>query len=167
MLTFSYHLTRDYPQKWLPWLIYIGGICLLCLFSVINLAANGYTPDVQYSTDPNATLSQKHWTHNTPFEWFDKSSSACQSQTLSVNSQFLTDKLSLLYTVTGIWQSRTPDNITVLPSLRYTNNILENCTVNNIVLNFDAYKRTAGQQSFLPWTPEASVCHCSRFGSQC
>jgi hypothetical protein len=39
---FSYNITRPYPYQWFTWLVVLGGIAATALFSVINLAANGY-----------------------------------------------------------------------------------------------------------------------------
>lgn len=132
MPSFDYAVTRPYPYGWFPWVVLIGGIFSLVLFSTINLAANGYELKVQYTTDPNSTVSQAQWAQQWPFSWFSKVETTCQSQTLQITSQFFTDKLSLPYTLTGVWQ-----NQTAVPSLRYTNNVLENCTVTRIFISLD------------------------------
>jgi hypothetical protein len=44
---FSYNITKPYPYRWFTWLVVLGGIAAAALFSVINLAANGY--DARYS----------------------------------------------------------------------------------------------------------------------
>jgi hypothetical protein len=38
----SYNLTRKYPYDWLGWLFFFGGIAATAIFTVINLAADGY-----------------------------------------------------------------------------------------------------------------------------
>lgn len=42
---FSYHLTRSYPYPWFTYVVWIGGLVALAFFSVISLAANGYTTE--------------------------------------------------------------------------------------------------------------------------
>ena len=58
---FSYNLTRAYPYRWFTLVVLLGGLASLVLFSVVNLAANGYILEVVYTTDPNGTLSQSQW----------------------------------------------------------------------------------------------------------
>jgi hypothetical protein len=41
---FNYNITRPYPYRWFTWTVVLGGIAAAALFSVINLAANGYDP---------------------------------------------------------------------------------------------------------------------------
>lgn len=154
--SFHYPITRPYPYKWFPWVVFIGGISSLVLFSAINLAANGYQLEVQYTTDPNSTVSRAQWGNRWPFSLFSKVETTCQGQTLQINSPFYTDKLSFSYTLTGVWQHRmTGENtssVTVLPSLRYTNNILENCTLHKIALSVDKDMITSNA-----WDGEATV----------
>lgn len=157
MPSFGYAVTRQYPYKWFSWVVLIGGVIALILFSAINFGANGYELKVQYTTDLNSTVSQAQWAERWPFSWFSKVETTCQSQTLQINSQFFTDKLSLPYTLTGVWQNRTASNTTVVPSLRYTNNVLNNCTVNEMVINLESTSRTANELSIYSWGPEASA----------
>jgi hypothetical protein len=58
---FNYNVTRPYPYKWFTWAVVLGGIAATVLFSVLNLAANGYQLEVVYTTDPNGTLSEIQW----------------------------------------------------------------------------------------------------------
>lgn len=39
---FSYNLTRKYSYPWFTWFVLAGGIAATVIFTVINLAANGY-----------------------------------------------------------------------------------------------------------------------------
>jgi hypothetical protein len=39
---FGYNLSRGYPYRWFTWLVVIGGVLATALFSVVNLAADGY-----------------------------------------------------------------------------------------------------------------------------
>ena len=58
---FTYNISRPYPYRWFSWVVGLGGLGSIVLFSVVNLAANGYILEVVYTTDPNGTLSQTHW----------------------------------------------------------------------------------------------------------
>lgn len=40
---FSYTLSRPYPYRWFTYIVWLGGAAALALFSVVSLAANGYT----------------------------------------------------------------------------------------------------------------------------
>ena len=154
--SFSYSISRVYPYPWFTWVVIIGGICATVLFSALNLAANGYNLVVQYTTDPNATISQQRWTERFPFSMVEKTVASCQSQNLPINSQFFTDKLSLEYTLVGVWQELRNEIVT-LPSLRYTNNTLENCYVNIIQVDLQSTQRTSEQQAWTSWGPKATV----------
>jgi len=153
--SFGYAVSRPYPYKWFPWVVLVGGICATVLFSLINFAANGYQVTVEYTTNPNATISHNSWTQHWPFSWFDKVPATCQAQTFQVNSQFFTNKLSLPYTITGVFQNRTTNN--VLPSLQYMSDTLESCKINEMVFNLGSSSRTANQISTYVWGIEASV----------
>ena len=39
---FSYNLSRPYPYRWFTWVVFVGGIIAAALFTVINVAADGY-----------------------------------------------------------------------------------------------------------------------------
>ena len=46
--TFGYNVSRAYPYPWFTWVVIIGGVLATALFSVINLAADGY--ELMYTT---------------------------------------------------------------------------------------------------------------------
>jgi hypothetical protein len=78
--TFRYPITRVYPYKWYPWVVYVGGLCLIVFFSVFNFAANGYILTVQYTSDYNGTKATQTWAQK--FALIGKIVSSCQSQNL-------------------------------------------------------------------------------------
>lgn len=147
---FSYSLSRKYPYKWFTWFVILGGICLTVFFSILNLAADGYVLNVEYTFDYNRTVAAKRWTRRFPFALVDKSVANCQSQLIQVNSQFLTNNSALQYTLTGAANAQG-----ALPALQYTNNLLENCTVAFIEIDLESTTRTAAQQGWGPWGPKA------------
>lgn len=56
---FSYTITKPYPYRWFTPVAIVGGIILAVLFSLVNLAANGYYMRTVYTNDPNTTLIQE------------------------------------------------------------------------------------------------------------
>jgi len=39
---FNYNLSRPYPYRWFTWVVLFGGLIATAIFSVVNLAADGY-----------------------------------------------------------------------------------------------------------------------------
>ncbi len=54
---FSYHISRPYPFRWFTPVALSCGVVLAVLFSMVNLAGNGYHLRSIYTNDPNTTLS--------------------------------------------------------------------------------------------------------------
>jgi hypothetical protein len=150
---FGYAISRPYPFSWFSWMVIVGGISATVIFSILNLAATGYILQVQYTSDYNATMLQKHWTQRFPFSWLDKTPTTCKSQEIPVNSQVLTNKLALPYTLAAVWNN----NSVSLPSLRYTNNILDHCELGYMTLDLESKQRTASEQGWMPWGTNAFV----------
>ena len=132
LLSFTYPITRPYPYKWFSWVVLVGGTCAFVFFSILNFSANGYVLAVKYTTYPNQTVAEKTWTQS--FTLNEKTVSSCEPQNLQVNTQYYTDKLSLVYTLSNIWQVQDNGGIQTLPSLPYTYNPLVHCTVAMIQL---------------------------------
>lgn len=156
LLSFTYPITRPYPFKWFKWVVIVGGICAVALFSTLNFAANGYNLNVSYKSDPNQTVADGLWTQKFPFNFNAKTKPTCQPQNLQVGGQLYTDKLSLVYTLTQV-QLLNSGDLVKLPSLQYTNNQLEDCTVSEIQLNLESFDRTAAQQGSTSWGLDALV----------
>lgn len=158
MPIFGYPVTRPYPYKWFTWVVFIGGTIATVLFSLISFAADGYQLEVKYTTNPNSTVHEQSWTKHWPISWFAKVSTTCQGQIFQVNSQFFTDKLSLPYTITGIWQINRFGLPVILPSVQYMDNPLQDCSVNQILLDIDpSSSRTANQRDVSEWGIQATV----------
>jgi hypothetical protein len=125
--SFNYLISRPYPYKWFTWVVLVGGTCAT-IFSILNLAANGYVLTTRYTINYNETIHEKRWTSRFPFVWLDKTITTCQAQDIPVNSQLFTNMLSLPYTLTSVWREQGGRTVAP-PSLEYKYNILENCTV--------------------------------------
>jgi len=158
LFTFRYPITRAYPYKWFPWVVYAGGVVVIVLFSILNFAANGYIMTVQYTTDYNGTIAQRTWAQKLSFN--GKVVAACQPQNLPVHSQYYTDKLSLVYELSNIWvDGDEEERAQTLPSLQYANNPLQNCSVGEIHLTLETNDRTAAQRGWTPWGVSALVSY--------
>lgn len=154
---FEYPITRAFPYKWFPWAVYVGGICTLVLFSLLNFAANGYILTVLYTSDYNGTIATRTWSERLSFN--DQVIATCQSQSLPVHSQFYTDKLALIYDLENIWlEGDKQARVKTLPSLQYANNYLRNCSVPLLQLDMNLDDgRSAAQIGWTPWGLNAFV----------
>lgn len=155
LFTFRYPITRAYPYKWFPWVVYIGGIIVAVFFSILNFAANGYILTVQYTKDYNKTSAQKTWAQGLSLN--GKVVATCQPQNLPIHSRYYTDKLSLVYELSNIWIYDEKGVAQTLPSLQYANNHLQNCSVSEIHLTLECDDRTAAQKGWSPWGASALV----------
>jgi hypothetical protein len=161
LFNFTYPITRPLPYSWFKWVVLVGGIVLVVLLSVANLASNGYDLIVQHSVDPNATIASYSWTDKLPLSLGGKTTASCETQNLQVTNQYFTNKLGLTYTLTGVWQTDGTGKRTTLPSLQYLNNPLEECNVTLITLDFDKWDdRTASEIGWYPWGLKATVSKC-------
>lgn len=157
MFAVTYGLSRTFPYKWLPYSVVLGGVVAAILFSFINYAADGYYLAVEYTNDPNGTMSQLQWYNRFPLSLFEKIRPSCQSHDFPLNAQFYTNKLGLPYTLTSVWQEIKEKDMMIPPSLTYSNNTLDNCTVSFIQVDFESRQRTAAQLGTMMWGPKATV----------
>src|ERR1700761_2784037 len=131
--TLSYSLTRKYPfHSTTKSLLFLSLGILLGVFTLFNVATNGWDMQPLYTSDPNSTLHTKSWYQSVIFTWRDdKLDPSCQHLEIPVEYKFTTTNLGLLYTVLGI--SFQPNGATGVPqqspSLSYLNNTLDNCNV--------------------------------------
>lgn len=126
---FSYNLSRPYPYRWFTPVVLVGGLLATVLFSVVNLAANGYQLQTVYVTDPNATISQKYWYTTGAFGLNSKLKSTCEPQNLLLGTQLFTSNLGLSYTITKIQHD---GNDSPEPAVSYLNHTLEECQVDSV-----------------------------------
>lgn len=131
---FSYNITRPYPFRWFSWVVFVGGIVASILFSVINLAADGYVLKTIYTTDPNGTLADyaDKWYEKQPWSWTNKLSASCEPEQLTTGASFFSTNLGLTYSVSGI---SPVGSTSILPATPYLNNPL-NCTVSLVYVEF-------------------------------
>jgi hypothetical protein len=58
---FSYSVIRQYLFAWFTPIVFIGNTITIVLFSLLNFVSNGYYLKVEYSLNPNATVSEALW----------------------------------------------------------------------------------------------------------
>ena len=146
---FSYSVSRPYPFKWFTPVVVVGFVVFTALFSFLNLACNGYDLIVQTLSDPNKTVSEGIWFQNWPSYLTSKVQPSWQPVDIHVNTLFFTNQTALTYTLTNVWQvPPTGGNRSVLPSLTYYNNVLENCTVNSLEVDLEALDRSGNQFAY-------------------
>ncbi|KAK8030157.1 hypothetical protein PG993_011448 [Apiospora rasikravindrae] len=151
---FNYNITRPFPYKWFTPLAVIGGLVLGTLFTLLNFASAGFLLEVEASTNPNATVSEKPL-QVLPSYLTSKIKPTCQPVTLPVGTKFFTNQTALMYTLTGVWEeSRGGSGQTVAPSLTYQQNLLEDCSINSIQIDIASQDRAANQLALTEWGAE-------------
>ena len=154
---FDYSLTRPYPFRWFTPVAICLCITSIIIFSFINVASSGYTLVVQSTKNPNATLSENTWLKQWPSFMTTKIRSKCQSSYIPVGTQLFTNNTALTYTLTDVWQETTGGGRNISSSLPYQNNLLEDCSISTIDIDFDSQDRSAIQISHSLWGAKVSV----------
>lgn len=147
---FTYPLTRPLPFRWYTPTVVLGGIIFAVLFTFLNLASSGYNLVLQSTLDPNTTISQDQWLRRWPSYFTSKIKPVCQSVDLPVNGFFFTNQTALSYVLMAVWQQQ-DGHTALLPSLTYHNNILEDCSVNSIGVEFQSLDQGGNQISYSEW----------------
>ncbi|KAF2803199.1 uncharacterized protein BDZ99DRAFT_512276 [Mytilinidion resinicola] len=149
---FSYNITRAYPFRWFTPVVLVGFLVTTVLFSFLNFASNGYDLIVETSSNPNQTISEGIWFKNWPSYLTSKAKPSCQPADIHVNTLLFTNQTALTYTLTDVWRvSAGGGNRTVLPSLTYYNNRIENCAVSSVEVDLEALDRAANQLAYAEW----------------
>jgi hypothetical protein len=93
----------------------------------------------------------------------EKIESSCQPQALALNTQLFTTQLGFTYDLSNVWSFADDGSSTIIyPTLTYLNNTLENCTVNNILIDA-TNKDTIGNGYSWSWqtTSISAIATCS------
>ena len=134
---FAYPVTRPYPFQWFTPLVIVGGILLAVLFSFMTFPANAYDMKLEPSFDPNKTIREE--APYSPFGWWDGENlkPKCEPFDLSVGSRFFTENKGFLHTVDKVYQynPETNESDTVVQSVPYLNNPLEDCRPTYIIIS--------------------------------
>ncbi|KAF2104861.1 hypothetical protein NA57DRAFT_51657 [Rhizodiscina lignyota] len=150
---FTYSISKPYPFRWFTPVVAIGFLVFATLFSVINFVSNGYSLTVVLVSNPNVTVTSNDWFKRWPSFLTSRTQPTCQPVSLPVGSQIFTNQTALTYTIAAVWL---PDHApsgggTVLPSLEYHNNVLENCSVTAVEIDLSAMDRNANQFGYAEW----------------
>ncbi|KAI4610305.1 hypothetical protein J4E80_008069 [Alternaria sp. BMP 0032] len=148
---FAYPMVRPYPYRWYTPVVVVGGLCLTTLFTYINVAISGFDLVFETTFDPNATIAQR--SQNGWPSWnilTNKIQPKCMPAELSRHDSFFTNQTALSYTLTAVWTEQ-DTQVTELPSLTYQNNILENCSIVSIGIQFQALDEATNQIRYAGW----------------
>jgi hypothetical protein len=148
---FAYNVTRPYPFKWFTPVVLIGVVIATTLFSFLNFVSTGYNLEVEYSTNPNATISDGIWFNHWPSFLTSKVQPTCQALDIQPNTKFFTNQTGLTYTLTNVWQPSTNEPSGILSSLTYYNNPIEDCVVQSIEINLESMDRSMAQFAWQDW----------------
>lgn len=143
-LVFSYNITRPYPFRWFTPVTITGFVVFTVLLSWLNYGANGFDQVVTTTSDLNATIADTSMLYGLPSLLTGKTKPTCQPANLALNSKFYTNKNALQYEILQISRPGTKPAMT-LPALTYSNNVLENCSIEGIGLVIDSHDRTTEQ----------------------
>lgn len=150
----SYNISRSYNTgKWIKLQVILGFTCVFAFLTVFSLATNGFDKQLRYTTDPNATESQKHWYNNKFFTWGDdRLDPKCQNNEIPVGHEFITTNRGLRYTVRRVLYfppgSRVAEERS---SVSYHNNVLRNCNINMIHLAMRKVNNVRPARRYLWW----------------
>jgi hypothetical protein len=134
---FSYSLSRPYPFRWFTYVVAIGGMICVVLFSFVALAADGYNLDLKYTTDPNGALHHPYWFQKPPFSWVSKTRASCQPALLTTGSTYFSHNLGFTYTLDKLWREDSNSlRNRILPATGYQDALLEDCEVLLIEIDF-------------------------------
>jgi hypothetical protein len=151
---FSYPITRPYPYRWFTPVVLVGFVVFTVLFSFLNFVSTGYTLVDQSSWNPNATVSAGVWLRHWPSFLTAKVQPSCEPLNIEVGSEFFTNQTALTYTLTDVWQPQqggAAGGDGISPSLTYYSNVIQDCRVNSVEIDYDALDRTASQFAYSEW----------------
>lgn len=146
---YAYNITRPYPYKWFTPVLIIGGIIAAGLFSLLNVATNGYELIAKSSTNPNETLAQKDWLSSVP-SFLIGVRQTCDSTIIPLQSRMNTNNSALPYTVDRVWRTKEGGGRENLGSLVYFNQPLQQCRIIFVDTNIETQVRSAAQLARIP-----------------
>ncbi|KAI0010064.1 hypothetical protein F4779DRAFT_579175 [Xylariaceae sp. FL0662B] len=146
---FSYNITRAYPFKWFTPVVIVGTIISIALVSFLNVAATGYELVSVSAQDPNATETNGIWFSKWP-SYLVGARASCDPSNIPIQSTFYTDKKAFPYTLSKVWHNGEGNSKIYQGSMMYKNNLLQNCNISMIKIEFEGPDRTAGQFAVSP-----------------
>ncbi|KAK5113479.1 hypothetical protein LTR62_003348 [Meristemomyces frigidus] len=151
---FSYPATRNYPFKWFSFVAIAGFLIASILFSFLNYVSTGYALVNEEASNPNTTVSGAVWMRRWPSFLTSKVRPSCEPTDIQVGTEFFTDQTALSYTLTDVWQldqGGAGAGYGVGPALTYYNNVMQNCSVDSVEIDYAAMDRTASQFAYSEW----------------
>jgi len=148
---FSYTITRPYPFRWFTPVVIVGFVVFLAFFTFINFISTGYTLVVEQSWNPNGTVHNNPWMRRWPSFLTNRVEPTCQELNLPVGSEWFTNQTGLAYKLTDVWQPNGGNagaGNGVAPSLTYYQNVIEDCKVNSVEIDYASIDRTASQVAY-------------------
>lgn len=147
---FHYSLERPYPFRWFTPVFVSLAAAFAVLFTFINLAADGYTQKVVYTTSPNSTMGEHHWYMKAPWSWISTAQFSCQSPGITIGSPYYTSNQNTAsYTVENMNTTLPPAtdgaaeaevyaglNAQSLGITTYMNNTLRSCEMETMEVIF-------------------------------
>lgn len=149
---FSYDISRPYPFRWFTPVVIVGGLLATTLITFLSVATQGYQMAAVSLTNPNDTDSAQTLFTRWPSYLTANTRSTCSSTNLPVGTEFYTNNTALSYILSSIEHgSDEGGEPSLLGSLPYHNNPIENCTVDQITITFAGMERTALQIARRQW----------------
>ena len=137
---------------------------LLALFTLINVAANGFGMETTETEDPQGLMSSRHWFENPLFTLGDdKLQPTCTPKTIGAGDQFLTTNLGLLYTIRAVSKHIDADNTKLqLGSAGYLDQVLEDCQVDTVTAEMiKSDQGPAGHMAYWSWRSSTATAAAS------
>ncbi|KAF5609761.1 uncharacterized protein FSUBG_3758 [Fusarium subglutinans] len=150
---FSYPITRPYPFRWFTPVAIGGGLILVVLFTIINLASSAFYLKPIFTDDPNGTTTQSiRWFMKAPLNWDNNMKVKCQPKILSVGDRVFSTNLGFQYSVKALTSSDNDSDFRkTYPSIAYLNNTLENCYLTKVDINLRKSDARASNSWWLSW----------------
>jgi hypothetical protein len=163
---FSYGLSRPYPFKWFTPTVLIGTVVATVLFSFLNVAATGYERITVESSNPNATVANSTFFSNWPAYLTANTRPSCDAKILAVSNAYYTNNTAFSYKLESISKKASDGSVQYFGDLSYYNNALQNCTVPQIEIRFEAPDRSAHQIAVQQWGAELLASIVCRVDTQ-
>ncbi|EWZ01338.1 hypothetical protein FOYG_00988 [Fusarium oxysporum NRRL 32931] len=150
---FSYPITRPFPFRWFTPVAIVGGLILMVLFTIINLASSAFYLKPIFTDDPNGTTTQSvRWFMKAPLNWDNNMKVQCQPKILSVGDRVFSTNLGFQYSVKALTSSDDDSDFReTYPSIAYLNNTLEDCYLTRVDINLRKSDARASNSWWLSW----------------
>ncbi|TXC07955.1 hypothetical protein FocTR4_00003399 [Fusarium oxysporum f. sp. cubense] len=150
---FSYPITRPFPFRWFTPVAIVGGLILMVLFTIINLASSAFYLKPIFTDDPNGTTTQSvRWFMKAPLNWDNNMKVKCQPKILSVGDRVFSTNLGFQYSVKALTSSDDDSGFRkTYPSIAYLNNTLEDCYLTRVDINLRKSDARASNSWWLSW----------------